>query len=87
MVIAKQKMAIYGSKSGKVDPKKKEKVDANFQKLNELKDSVLTSEKVLQKNKDRFPILEKNNKLLTKQIERIKSDIEEVKTALSNYKK
>lgn len=85
--VAKQKVALYGVKSTKVDPNKKAKLDENLQALAELKDSVEHCEEVIKKNKDRYPVLEKNNKLIIKHIERINADIKVCEKALSYYKK
>lgn len=87
MQVAKQKVALYGVNSRNVDPAKKEKLDENLQSLAELKDSVQHCEEVIRKNKDRYPILEKNNKLITKQIERINDDIKVCNKAIEYYNK
>ena len=81
--VAKQKVAIYGvNKSGKINEQKRAKLDENVQLLKELKDSVFNCEQVINKNKDRFPILEKNHKLITKQVKRIQDDIARVNETL-----
>lgn len=81
--VAKQKVAIYGvNKSGKINDQKRAKLDENVQLLKELKDSVFNCEQVINKNKDRFPILEKNHKLITKQVKRIQDDIARVNETL-----
>lgn len=86
MSVAKQKIALYGAKSPKIiDQKKKEKLDAEVATLKELKDSVIHCETVIKKNAERFPILERTNKLLTKQTDRVKRDIENVKEAIRWY--
>jgi len=87
MQVAKQKVALYGVNSKSVDPTKKEKLDENLRVLAELKDSVQHCEEVIKKNKDRFPIIEKNNKLITKQIERINDDIKVCEKAIEYYNK
>lgn len=87
MQVAKQKVALYGVNSRNVDPAKKEKLDENLQALAELKDSVQHCEEVIRKNKDRYPILEKNNKLIVKQIERINDDIKVCNKAIEYYNK
>lgn len=87
MQVAKQKVSLYGVNSRNVDPAKKAKLDENLQALAELKDSVQHCEEVIKKNKDRFPILEKNNQLITKQIARIQSDMTVCEKALEYYKK
>lgn len=84
--VAKQKVAIYGvNKSGKINDAKRQKLEENVQLLKELKDSVYNCQQVIEKNKDRFPILEKNNKLITKQVKRLEDDIASVKEALKWY--
>ena len=85
--VAKQKVALYGVNSTKVDPVKKAKLDENLQALSELKDSVEHCEEVIKKNKDRYPVLEKNNKLILKQINRINEDIKTCEKAISYYNK
>ena len=87
MAVAKQKVALYGvsNSNKKVNPAKKEKLDENVKQLKELKESVFHCEQVIEQNKDRFPILEKNNKLLNKQVKRLQDDIASVKEALNWY--
>lgn len=87
MQVAKQKVALYGVNSKNVDPVKKQKLDENLQALAELKDSVQHCEEVIKKNKDRFPIIEKNNKLINKQIDRINADIKVCEKAIEYYNK
>ena len=87
MQVAKQKVALYGVKSSKVDPEKKAKLDENLQSLAELKDSVAHCEEVIRKNKDRYPVLQKNYNLLTKQITRINDDIKVCEKAIDYYNK
>lgn len=83
-IVAKQKVAIYGVKSSaNIDPKRKEKLDEEVKVLNELKESVFHCDQVLKQNKDRYPVLEKSNKLLTKTYNRLLSDIENVKAAIA----
>lgn len=85
-IVAKQKIALYGVKSSsKIDPKRKEKLDEEVKILNELKESVFHCDQVLKQNKDRYPVLEKANKLLTKTYNRLISDLENVKTAIAWY--
>lgn len=85
-IVAKQKIAIYGVKSAaNIDPKRKEKLDEEVKVLNELKESVFHCDQVLKQNKDRYPVLEKANKLLTKTYNRLLTDMENVKTALAWY--
>ena len=85
--VAKQKVALYGVTSTKVDPVKKAKLDENLSSLAELKDSVEHCEEVIKKNKDRYPVLEKNNKLILRQIDRINEDMKVCEKAISYYNK
>ncbi len=85
--IAKQKIAMYGVNTTKVDPAKKAKLDENLKALMELKSSVDHCEEIIKKNKDRYPVLEKNNQLITKTITRIQEDIKLCKKALAFYDK
>jgi hypothetical protein len=87
MQVAKQKVALYGVNSKNVDPAKKAKLDENLQALAELKDSVQHCEEIIRKNKDRYPVIEKNNQLITKQIERINNDIKVCEKAIEYYNK
>lgn len=85
-VVAKQKIALFGVNAPKnVDPEKKKKLDEEMALLKELKDSVLHCEEVINQNADRFPILEKTNKLLTKQVDRLTKEIETVNEAIKWY--
>lgn len=85
-IVAKQKIAIYGVKNAaNIDPKRKEKLDDEVKALNELKESVFHCGQVLKQNKDRYPALEKANKLLTKTYNRLVSEIENVNAAISWY--
>lgn len=86
VIVAKQKIALYGVNASKnIDPEKKQKLDEEMAALKELKDSVLHCEEVIKQNADRFPILEKANKLLTKQVDRLNKEIETVKEAIKWY--
>jgi len=87
MQVAKQKVSLYGVSGSKVDPEKKAKLDENLQSLAELKDSVAHCEEVIRKNKDRYPVLEKNNQLINKQIARITDDMKVCEKAISYYNK
>ena len=85
--IAKQKVALYGVNSTKIDTAKKAKLDENLAAFAELKDSVSHCEEVIKKNKDRYPVIEKNHNLITKQIDRINEDIKVCEKAISYYNK
>lgn len=85
-IVAKQQMNINGvNKKSKVSDAKKAKLEENVKLLKQLKESVYSCKQVIEQNKDRYPILEKNNKLLSKQIKRLTEDIESVNEALKWY--
>ena len=82
-IVAKQQVSVYGvSKKAKISDAKKTKLDENIKHLKQLKDSVYACKQVIEQNKDRYPILLKNNRLLEKQITRLTEDIESVNEAL-----
>ena len=85
--IAKQKVSLYGVNSTKVDPAKKAKLDENLATYAELKDSVAHCEEVIKKNKDRYPVLEKNYQLVLRHIDRINADIKTCEKAIAYYNK
>jgi len=85
-LVVNQKVNAYGvNKKVKLSDDKKAKYDENVKKLKELKESVDSCLTVIEQNKDRYPILEKNNKLLTKQVKRLTDDIASVQEALDWY--
>lgn len=83
MIVAKQKIALYGVNSAKVDPAKKQKLDDNIKDLAELKDSVAHCKAVIDRNHERYPILEKNYEIINKQIKRLNDDIAECERAIA----
>ena len=85
--VAKQKVALYGVNSKKIDPAKKEKLDENLQALAELKDSVQHCEEIIKKNKDRYPVIQKNYQLISKEYNRINEDIKVCERAIEYYNK
>lgn len=85
-LVVNQKVNAYGvNKKVKISDDKKAKYDENVKKLKELKESVDSCLIVIEQNKDRYPILEKNNRLLTKQVDRLTEDITSVQEALDWY--
>lgn len=84
-IVAKQQISLHGVNKNKITDEKKAKLEENTKKLKELKESVYSCKQVIEQNKDRYPILEKNNKLLEKQINRLTEDITSVKEALKWY--
>lgn len=85
-IVVKQQVSVYGvNKKTKISEEKKAKLDENMKQLKKLKESVYSCKQVIDQNKDRYPILEKNNKLLQKQIKRLTEDIASVNEALKWY--
>lgn len=87
LIVAKQKVALYGVNASKIDPVKKEKLNESLKQLAELKDSVEHCKEIIKKNKDRYPILEKNNKLIVKHIAKIQEEIDTCNKAIEYYDK
>lgn len=84
--VAKQKLKIYGVNNTKsIDQEKLNKLNDEVEILKQLKESVQTCETILSQNKERLPILEKENKLYTKLVETLKKDIENCKKAIAYY--
>ena len=84
MSIARQKVSLYGVRNNaNLSDAKKQKIDNDMKVLEQLKDTVYTSEQIIRQNKDRFPELEKNNKLIKKHIKRLNDDIASVKHSLN----
>ena len=85
-LVAKQKLKIYGVNNVEdIDPDKKKKLEEEVEILTNLKDSVRSCELILKQNKDRYPVLERENALLTKHVETLKKDIETIKKAIAYY--
>ena len=87
IIVAKQKVALYGVNASKIDPEKKEKLNESLKQLAELKDSVEHCQEIIKKNKDRYPVLEKNYNLIMKHMDRINADIKTCEKAISYYNK
>ena len=74
-VVAKQKVVLFGVNNYVVDPEKEKKLSEDLDVLDALRLSVQHCEEVMKENEDRYPILEKTNGILTKQVEELRSDI------------
>ena len=77
-VVAKQKVVLFGVNNYVVDPEKEKKLSEDLDVLDALRLSVQHCEEVMKDNEDRFPILEKTNAILTKQVEDLKADIADI---------
>lgn len=84
-IVAKQKVLLYGVNNYvDIDEEKAKKLAEELDLLEGLRLSVQHCEEVMAANKDRFPILEKTNKILKKNIEDIESDIARYEQELAN---
>ena len=77
-VVAKQKVMLFGVNNYVVDPEKEKKLSEDLDVLDALRLSVQHCEEVMKDNEDRYPILEKTNGILTKQVEDLKADIADI---------
>ena len=82
-IVAKQKVLLYGVNNYvDIDEEKAKKLAEELDLLEGLRLSVQHCEEVMNANKDRYPILEKTNKILKKNVEDIKSDIASLEAQL-----
>ena len=78
-LVAKQKVVLYGVNNYvDIDEEKAKKLAEDLDLLEGLRLSVQHCEEVMKDNEDRYPILEKTNAILTKQVEDLKADIAEL---------
>lgn len=77
-VVAKQKVVLFGVNNYVVDPEKEKKLSEDLDVLDALRLSVQHCEEVMKENEDRYPILEKTNGILVKQVEELRADIAEL---------
>ena len=86
-IVARQKVILYGVNNYvDIDEEKAKKLNEDLDLLDGLRLSVQHCEDVMNANKDRFPILEKTNKILRKVNAEIMSDIAEVEKAIEEKK-
>lgn len=86
-IVARQKVILYGVNNYvDIDEEKAKKLNEDLDLLDGLRLSVQHCEDVMNANKDRFPILEKTNKILKKVNAEIMSDIAEVEKAIAEKK-
>ena len=77
-VVAKQKVMLFGVSNYVVDPEKEKKLSEDLDVLDALRLSVQHCEEVMKENEDRYPILEKTNGILTKQVEDLRADLADI---------
>lgn len=82
-IVAKQKVVLFGVNNYVVDPKKEKKLSEDLDVLDALRLSVQHCEEVMKNNEDRYPILEKTNGILTKQVEQTKTDIADLEARIA----
>ena len=86
-IVARQKVILYGVNNYvDIDEEKAKKLNEELDLLDGLRLSVQHCEDVMNANKDRFPILEKTNKILKKVNAEILADIAEVEKAIEAKK-
>ncbi len=83
-IVAKQKVVLYGVNNYvDIDEEKAKKLSEELDLLEGLRLSVQHCEEVMQKNKDRYPILERANAFLVKNQAQLKEDIAEIERKLA----
>ena len=86
-LVAKQKVVLYGVNNyADIDEEKAKKLEEDLDLLEGLKLSVQHCEEVMQKNSERYPLLEKIFNLLTSQNAEIKEDIKNLQEAIDSLK-
>ena len=81
--VAKQKVVLYGVNNyADIDEEKAKKLAEDLDLLDGLKLSVAHCREVMEKNKDKFPVLESTHNILKQTIDNIKNDITQVEVAI-----
>ncbi len=87
-IVAKQKVVLYGVNNYvDINEEKAKKLSEELDLLEGLRLSVQHCEEVMQKNKDRYPILERANKFLVKNNEDLKTDIKNLEEQIAELEK
>lgn len=78
-LVAKQKILLYGVNNiADIDAEKAQKLEEDLDLLEGLRLSVQHCEEVIKNSEERYPVLETSYNILTKNIDQIKADIEEL---------
>ena len=86
-LVAKQKVVLYGVNNYvDIDEEKAKKLAEDLDLLDGLRLSVQHCEEVISANKERYPILETTNRILTTVNKEIKQDIQDVEMAIEKLK-
>ena len=82
-VVAKQKVMLFGVNNYVVDPEKEKKLSEDLDVLDALRLSVQHCEEVMKDNEDRYPVLQKTNEILTKQVADLKADVADIEARIA----
>ncbi len=86
-IVAKRKVLLYGVNNyADIDEEKAKELNEELDLLEGLRLSVAHCEEVMEANKDRYPILEHTNKILTETNAQIKSDIADLEEEIEQAK-
>ena len=86
-LVAKQRVILYGVNNfGDIDEEKAKKLEEDQELLDGLKASVAHCEEVLEKNKERLPILENTYNILVENSNNLKADIAETNAKIEELK-
>ncbi len=86
-IVAKQRVILYGVNNfGDIDEEKAKKLQEDQELLDGLKSSVAHCEEILDKNKDRLPILENTYNILVENSNNLKADIAETNAKIEELK-
>ena len=86
-LVAKQKVVLYGVNNyADIDNEKAQKLAEDLDLLDGLKLSVQHCQEVMDKNQERYPLLEQIFTLLSSQNEIIKDDIKKLQDAIAQLK-
>lgn len=87
-IVAKQNVLLYGVNNYvDIDDEKAKKLNEEHELLDGLRMSVRNCEEILEKNKERLPLLENNYNVLRTQNETLKNDIADIKAQLEEIRK
>ena len=87
-IVAKRKVLLYGVNNyADIDEEKAKELNEELDLLEGLRLSVAHCEEVMEANKDRYPILEHTNKILTETNAQIKADIAQVEEEIEEAKR
>lgn len=85
-IVAKKKMIIFGVNNYNEDEEKEKKLAEDLDLLQGLKMSVEHCEKVMEENKDRYPVLKRTNEILSRNAQDLENDINDVQNKLAYAK-